>query len=44
VRSYFELKKADLRRQFQLFDTDCSGDLSLEVLTFLALLVQKYKY
>ena len=32
ARKYVESKKADLRRQFELFDTDASGDLSIEEL------------
>ena len=32
ARKYFDSKRADLRRQFELFDTDASGDLSIEEL------------
>jgi hypothetical protein len=32
ARRYFDSKRADLQRQFELFDTDASGDLSIEEL------------
>ena len=32
VRAYLAEKKADLRRQFELFDTDGSGGLSVDEL------------